>query len=398
MTSPSLPADLEGLIAPVAPGTPAGADLRYQPIYDEIKAARRLAEASPTEKAQWKKVVELVTKAFLRSRDLQLAIWLLEGLSRLDAFRGATTGLMVTRRLVDEQWDSVYPQVDPEDGDPLGFRRALLLWINEKLPQILKSAPLTGPPSSFGLVHYEVTQRVGDEKKALLEEGWPTFERIDEALTATATSFLQNVLEELTACETELATLQASVESSFTVDPPTFTSMKEALATGRWLIERPLKKRQPAGSGGGSLDPASTAGTATEGPRGGGSASSGDEVWGEALSLIRGSRVDGLRLLQAHLANADSGRERFLRQLQLAELSLEAGMHTLAYPLFDELARIIEARALAEWEDASLVRRVWSGLDHCCDLLKGQSPAAAVRQDEIRTHLSRPRASSPASA
>src|SRR5262249_29685624 len=87
-------ADVEAILLPVDAAAPAGVDLRYQPIYDEIKAARRLAEADPAEIAGWKKVAELALKAITRSKDLQLAIWLLEAFARIDGYRGASSGLL----------------------------------------------------------------------------------------------------------------------------------------------------------------------------------------------------------------------------------------------------------------------------------------------------------------
>ena len=95
-------ADLEPLVAPVDPAAPAGLDLRYQPIFDEIKAARREAEVDPRELTPWKRVADLVVSAMARSRDLQLVAWLTEALVRIDGFQGAASGLAVTRRTLDQ--------------------------------------------------------------------------------------------------------------------------------------------------------------------------------------------------------------------------------------------------------------------------------------------------------
>lgn len=395
MSQPVLSTDVDAALLPVSAGAPAGTDLRYQAIFDEIKTARRLAEADPTERAPWKTVTELLLKAMTRSKDLQLGVWLLEALARIDGFRGASTGLVVLRRLLDEYWESVYPQLDPDDTEPLGFRRALLDWVDGKLAGILKSTALTGPPSFYGLVHYEVTQKTGDEKKALLDEGWPSAERFNEALQASAQTHLEAVLEELIACEADLAALQATVDRRFNAAPasggaqarseaPKFVSLSEAFATARWLVERPLQKRRkektPPATSGEMSSSADASGAVI-------SSANGDQLWTEALNLTRGSRVDGLRLLQTQLAAAISGRERFLRQLQLAELSLEAGVYSLAFPVFDDLARTIDNRKLQEWEDKTVVARVFKGLVRCCGFLKAQSPAAAVRETEALGRL-----------
>jgi type VI secretion system protein ImpA len=381
--------DVEALLLPIDTAAPAGADLRYQPIYDEIKAARRLAETEPGEVAGWKKVAELAVKATTRSKDLQLAIWLLEAFARIDGYRGAGSGLLILRRLVDDYWDTVYPRVDPDDSDPLEFRRALLHWVDDRLPGILKTAPLSGPPAFYGLIHYEVTQKSGDEKKALLDEGWPSYEQFDQALQASATPYLEAVLEAVALCEAELKALQTAADARFNdtgraAEPLKFVRLREALDTARWLVERPLKKRQGAVA----------ADEQTAGANGAAAAVSvvtvnGDELWTEALTLTRGSKVDGLRLMQTQLAAATSGRDRFLRQLQLAELSLEAGVYSLAFPVFDELVKVVDARHLEEWEDHAVVTRVLKGLARCCELLKTTDATYAQRESEARERAAR---------
>jgi type VI secretion system protein ImpA len=392
--SPTTLVDVESVLAPVKGGSPAGAELRYLPIFDEIKAARRLAEADPTELAPWRTVLELAAKASTRSKDLQLGIWILETLSRIDGFDGAASGLLIVRRLLDEYWDSLYPQIDAEDAEPLGFRRALVEWIDDKLPVILKGSPLTSPPSSYGLIHYEVTQKTGDQKKALLDEGWPSSERFEEALQASASPHLEKVRDALTACAAELSALQATVDLRFNSasgkgsDPLRFVVLKESVETAQWLVERPLKKRQAASA---RQAPESEPATSAAGsiPAVAIAAGNGDQLWAQALDLTRHSKVDGLRLMQTRVAEAPSGRERFLRELQLAELSLEAGVYSLAFPVFDELARIIDTRLLEEWEDKALIARVWTGLARCCSFLKAQNPARAAREAEILDKLSR---------
>src|SRR5437773_580756 len=97
----SLLGDVSALLGPVEAKAPAGADLRYLPVYDEIKAARREAEVDPRELAPWKRIAGLVANALTRSKDLQLAAWLAEALARVEGFPGTAAGLLVTRRLLD---------------------------------------------------------------------------------------------------------------------------------------------------------------------------------------------------------------------------------------------------------------------------------------------------------
>ena len=383
-----MPIDIDALLAPPSSGPPAGADLRYQPIYDEIKAMKKLAEGDPTDLNPWKKILDLTSKSLVRSKDLQLAVWMLEPLARLDGFPGVSSGFAVLRRLLLEYWDSVYPVLDPEEVDPPGFRRSLLDWLDKVLPNIVKLVPLTAPPASFGLLHYEVTQKTGDERKALLDEGWPSAERFEEALQNSTLAHLETTLNAVLTCQTELAALQTAADQRLNGpdshgEPLSFFHLKETLETAHWIVERPTKKKREAQGGvpGGASPESSAAG-------GGPGQLAGDEVWTEALNLTRGSRVDGLLLLQSQVANAIGGRDRFLKQLQLGELCLEAGVYALAFPIFDELTKTIDTRQLEEWEDKALIVRVWKGLVRCCGLLENQSPSAGARGKEIQDRLS----------
>jgi len=395
MTPSVLTIGIDDLLAPAASGAPAGGDIRRFPLFEEIKAARRDARANPGEPAPARRVVELLTQGLLQSKDLQLAVWLLEFMSRLEGYRGGATGLIVIRRLLLDYWDTLFPLIDTDDPDPLERRRALLEWVDQEVPGIIKGAPVAAPPASFGLLHYEVTQKTGEEKKALIESGWPTSERFEEALHKSTLKHLETVLADVMTCEAELAALQAVADQRFnTAETPgdriVFTALKETLASARWVVERPIKQKrkeqgtsEPAASGGDAI--AAGAAFAAAGP-----ARNGDELWSQAVELTRGSRVEGLRLMQAHVAAAVCGRDRFLRQLQLAELALEAGIYTLAFPVFDTLGRTIDERHLDEWEDRDVTSRVWTGLARCCELLKDQVPTAEARGKEVLAKLSSP--------
>lgn len=87
------------------------------------------------------------------------------------------------------------------------------------------------------------------------------------------------------------------------------------------------------------------------------------DPWELALADVRaGNASEGLRRLRAAMARATSGREKFRRKLQMAELCLAVGNHRVALPLLDELARQIDEFHLEQWEDEALCARVWGAL------------------------------------
>src|SRR6516225_910593 len=93
--------DLEKLLYPISVERPAGESLRYEGTYDRIREARRQDEAELSQgiyktelkKADWPLVEKLCLEELeTRSKDLQLATWLLEAWLHLGGFAGALDG------------------------------------------------------------------------------------------------------------------------------------------------------------------------------------------------------------------------------------------------------------------------------------------------------------------
>ena len=142
--------DLELLLAPVSPEQPCGEWLRYEGAYDQVREARREDDAglpqgvwqSELKRADWESVESVCTEALARrSKDLQLAAWLLEAWIQLDGIAGAASGLELMRRLCAAYWDGMYPALDAE----MTARLAPVQWVNEKLARRLRLLPLTRP-------------------------------------------------------------------------------------------------------------------------------------------------------------------------------------------------------------------------------------------------------------
>jgi type VI secretion system protein ImpA len=77
-------------------------------------------------RADWGAVEFLCSTALAeRSKDLQLAAWLLEAWIQLDGFEGAARGLELIARLCMAFWDGMYPSLTEE----LEARLAPVRWI-----------------------------------------------------------------------------------------------------------------------------------------------------------------------------------------------------------------------------------------------------------------------------
>src|SRR4051794_40098161 len=139
------------LLNPIAGANPGGVELRYDPLFDKIKEARREDDDVPqgewttTRKtADWPQVIKLSKDALAnKSKDLQVAAWLTEALLRREGFAGLWAGLDLIGGLLEQHWDHLYPEIDDGDAE---MRAAPLGWLGMKLdlPVLLVSADKQG--------------------------------------------------------------------------------------------------------------------------------------------------------------------------------------------------------------------------------------------------------------
>ncbi len=254
----------EELLNPIPGPNPGGENLRYAAIYDQIKEARREEEAvtegewqTPGKKANWPLVIKLTTNALAtKSKDLQLAAWLLEASLRTEGFAALKPGLDLLRGLVENFWEGLYPEL--EDGDA-EFRATPLEWVGSQLDGAVKGVPLTR--KGFDWFQYKQSRSVPTEeeasssdarreqREAAIAEGKVTPEAFDAAFEVTPTSFYQKAFDELEGAREALDLLNQVCEEKFGPVAPSFgglrTTLEEVQQTVRILLQRKLDQEAP---------------------------------------------------------------------------------------------------------------------------------------------------------
>jgi type VI secretion system protein ImpA len=87
-----------------------------------------------------------------------------------------------------------------------------------------------------------------------------------------------------------------------------------------------------------------------------------------AMQAARSGRPqEGMELLMRELAQERSGRARFQRKAQLAQLCVSVGHGSIAHPILQELAAEIERLHLEEWEAPDLIARPLTLLYSCLE-------------------------------
>jgi type VI secretion system protein ImpA len=91
-----------------------------------------------------------------------------------------------------------------------------------------------------------------------------------------------------------------------------------------------------------------------------------------ALEAARDGRAaEAIQLLADEIPRSQSGRGRFQRKLQLAQICMMTGHETLAQPILEELTQSIDAHHLDEWEARELVAQPLAMLYKCLSKLRG---------------------------
>ena len=119
------------LLDPISAGKPSGESLRYAPLYDKIKEARREDDDAPQgdwkwerKVADWPLTIKLIGDALAtQSKDVQLAAWLAEAMLRREGVAGLREVLDLIRGYLENFWDTLYPELDDGDAE---FRAAPL--------------------------------------------------------------------------------------------------------------------------------------------------------------------------------------------------------------------------------------------------------------------------------
>lgn len=156
----------EDILNPIPGDNPGGADLRYDPVYDKIKEARREddnldqgAWKRERKMADWALVIKLCeTELATRSKDLQLASWLMEAAIRKQSFPAMIEGCALMGGLIENFWEHLFPAL--EDGDS-EFRATPLDWLVNQLSGLLKTLPLDSRGHSF--LQYKESREIAYE-------------------------------------------------------------------------------------------------------------------------------------------------------------------------------------------------------------------------------------------
>ncbi len=409
--------DIDAILTPISEENPAGEDLRYTPVYDEIKEARRaddpLAQGDwkrELKTSDWDEVIKLSEEALKeKTKDLQIAAWMTEALTHTEGFDGCHSGFEVVNGLLQQFWESLYPEIEDDDLD---FRAAPLEFLNNNLPLAIQKVPLTDPKGTSGYswikyqegkdVGYEETTRDPEARAELINEGKLEPEVFDAAVARSSKSFYMHISEKITACMEDFNSLDQLVDDQFGRDAPRLSEIGAALKNCQGLVADILKKKreqepdeeeeappETTGSGAEAEKPETTVPSPTESVSA--SVPSPDttspsasqasvasvnrlvdtaaveaDIWKQALQTLESGGIKkALEQLMGAAYSAPSVREKNRYRLLMAKLCLQADRSDLARPIAEELNALVEELTLSRWESPIWIAEVMDVLYRC---------------------------------
>jgi type VI secretion system ImpA family protein len=243
--------DVEKLLVPISPSEPAGISLRYDAVYDQLRKLRKADDELPQgvwksepKRADWKALEELCLEVIeTRSKDIQVAAWLVEAWIHLYGFAGAAEGMNVIRALCENFWDGLHPRIE---GTDIEFRIAPLVWINQRLVVDLKLTPLTAPDSDNLPMHSWADW----ENACLNEKAGPanesravTIAKFQQGATLTSTLHLHAMLEATQRLFLASEQLDTLLDQKLKRDAPGLSIIKTLAGSIAGLLSSVLEQR-----------------------------------------------------------------------------------------------------------------------------------------------------------
>ncbi|MGI9282641.1 MAG: type VI secretion system protein TssA [Endozoicomonas sp.] len=272
MASPQI-IDIDSLLEPISDDQPQGEDIRedrsptsdYYTIKDARNAARATergglfdADSRAEALAEWHPVLnkgkEILSQ---KSKDIEVACWMIEAAVRLHGFNGLRDSLIVLRRLIDNFWDDLYPEPD-EDG--IETKVAAITGLNGDGNEGTLLAPIRNcaisEDSSMDAFSFFKYQQVYDASKIAEEEKRAdryeeiglTLEEVERTVSTTADQFYLDLVDDIETCNEEFKLLTEKLSELCGYDAPPSSQitslLDEVLRTVRFLCQEILARAQ----------------------------------------------------------------------------------------------------------------------------------------------------------
>ncbi len=253
--------EMGALLAPIPGGNPEGSRVSHT-LRQKLEACRKEFEPNPEganlppipKKADWLSVIKITQETLQQtSKDLEIALRMVEGLTRQYGLSGLTEGFQFLREMTRECWDRMHPIPDVEDGEGMEIRAERFNWIGDaesgaRFPFSVRSIPVVkagGLPLSVVDVG-EIQRGTGP---------------IEESELAKAVLLSPDLVQGIEDCKNAFMALEESLTERLGNQAPAFVGLRAALGDLGDLVRRYTPKDAPADTSASASDASQDHGT-----------------------------------------------------------------------------------------------------------------------------------------
>lgn len=265
--------DINSFLQEISPDAPCGMDMEYDAAFIAVeKLAQGKQEQQigdylePAEPPNWREIRGAAEDLLTRTHDLRILTLYVRALLHADGFGGLRDGLTLLRASVDRYWETLHPQLDPDDDyDPTQRVNTLMsLCDSETMLRPARLAPLI-EAHAVGRFSLRDAQIASGKLLATEGESAPNKANIDAAVSAMGDAALKGVLQSVEDCIAALHGIETFVTDHVGVSQaPNFAPLCDVLKEARVI----LREGTPDETVGGGAESQKDAATAARGNSG----------------------------------------------------------------------------------------------------------------------------------
>lgn len=244
--------EIEGYLNEIDAANPCGDDLVYDPDFIAFEQAIKgkpeqqvgdsIQEAEPP---NWREVRKNAELLLSRSRDLRVLVSFLRSLIATEGFTGFNNGILLIKLLVEQHWDTIHPQLDPDDDNDPTERVNILMSLcdNETILRPLQQSPLIESKGLGRLSFRDVAMATGKMTIANAENAI-TSSTIDAAVQDVELENLQQIFTAISSSLDNLNALESFVTEQVGInDAPNFGELRNFLKQTKAILSEWIEKR-----------------------------------------------------------------------------------------------------------------------------------------------------------
>jgi type VI secretion system ImpA family protein len=246
--------DIESLLNPISEENACGEYLCYDHVYDELKEFRReddirLSQGvwqTEPKRANWSELNKVGCDLLkTKTKDLQIAMWLMESWIVERQFEGFIDGLRLVKGLSEKFWDEVYPAIDWENRS-YSYRLAPFFFLSDKISEKVVLIPLTttNDASVYSLADWMEARRNLQIKNL----NGLSLKTISKQVAVTPLETFKEIFNQVDESITLLTDLKNFLNEKCPQDSPSFHQLLEYLEDIKRITSKniELKEKQQA--------------------------------------------------------------------------------------------------------------------------------------------------------